>query len=179
MCLRVLLILTLSLFSAPLTFFPPHYLSCRQPLFFILIIAAFFPHPGTLRWVDPSSRLQRAMTIPWEVGGRFGSASINLCAQPCGKWCLTLMVRATFYLVFIWLCWRLGASIWLQCRYKSCCLLVFANAAVHVLKKKNDKKTHIRKIHYVFTKKNTHREIVHLFLFPSWGNEILIIKKVD
>lgn len=65
-------------------------------IFLLFFIIATFLHLGTLQWADLSSQLQRAMTIPWEVGGRFGSASISLCALPCGRWCLTSMVRPTF-----------------------------------------------------------------------------------
>lgn len=111
----------------------------------ILLVFAIdtFLHSGTLRWADLSSRLQRAMTIPSEVGGRFGSASISLCALPCGRWCWTLMVRTKFYLAFILLqqCYKMALPI---DRYNIVnviqCLLflknwtVFDNAVVHVWK---------------------------------------------
>lgn len=61
------------------------------------IIMATFLCSGTLRWADLSSRLQRATTTLWEAGGRFGSASISLCALPCGRWCLTSMVRSSTF----------------------------------------------------------------------------------
>lgn len=53
--------------------------------FNIKLIIPRFLHLGTLQWADPSSLLQKATTILWEVGGKFGLVSTNLCALPCGR----------------------------------------------------------------------------------------------
>lgn len=123
------LLFILSFFHNLCLFLPLRYLSFLQSLCSFLIIAAFL-HLGTLRWVDLSSQLQRAMTIPWEVGGRFGLASINLCALPCGRWCLTLMVRTEFHLAFIFLWWHLTAAIWPHSYNKAVILLSVSNTCL-------------------------------------------------
>lgn len=131
------------LFSWPLIVFTSCYISFLQSLCSFLIIATFL-HLGTLQWVDPFSRLQKTMTIPWEVGGRFGLASINLCALPCGRWCLTLMVRTKFHLAFILLQLYLRA-IWphiynnVNAVFIANTVRTLADTAVHISKYSNTK----------------------------------------
>lgn len=69
---------------------------------------------GTLQWAVHFSPHLKDTTTHWVGAGKSGLASTNLCAPPCGRWCLTLMVShwrhpesvqsVSDLIVFCWLC---------------------------------------------------------------------------